>query len=115
VRKALLLLVEPGILERERGLARDRERELEIALAERPARIERDQCDRAQHLRRRRDRNDRRGRAALEEGDEQPVSALEPGGYAGIEQQRPPAGEETVEPRRQRLRPQQDRLDRFGH
>ena len=53
VREALLLLVEPGVLERERGLAGDRERELEVALAERPARIERHQRDRAEHLRRR--------------------------------------------------------------
>ncbi len=61
------------------------------------------------------DRNDCSRRAALEKRDEQTVCAPQLGGDAGIEQQRPPAGEEAAQARRQRLWPLQDRLDRLGH
>ena len=99
VGESLLLLIEPGVLECQGSLADHGTRQFEVRGAERPARVERKQGQRPEHLARRRDRDDRCARATLQEGHEQPIRPFELTRYARVEQQRPPTGEEPAEAR----------------
>ena len=77
VGERLLLLVEPRVVDRERGLGGDEQRGVEGLVRQRPARVERDERQRREELGGRGDRDDGRGRAALQERHEQPVRVPE--------------------------------------
>ena len=94
VRERLLLLVETCVVDGEGRLRGDRPRGVERLVRDRAARVERDERHRRQHLSRRRDRHDRGGRTALQEGDEQAVGAAELGRRVEIEPDGPAFGEQ---------------------
>ena len=70
VGELLLLLVETPVVDRERSLCGDRERRIQRFARNRPSGVEGDERQRSDHLAGRRNRNDRRGRALLQERGE---------------------------------------------
>ena len=78
VGEVLPLLGQARVVDRERGLAGDEHGGLDLLVAEPPSRIERDDGQRGEQLCRGGDRDDERGRALLEERDEQLVRLAEP-------------------------------------
>ena len=77
VGEVLPLLVQARVVDRERRLPGDEDGGLDLLVAEPPSRIERDDRQRGQQLGRGRDRDDERGRALLEERDEELVRLTE--------------------------------------
>ena len=69
VGEVLPLLGQPRVVDRERGLPGDENGGLDLLVSEPPSRIERDDRQRGQQLRRGCNRDDERGRALLEERD----------------------------------------------
>ena len=78
LRELLLLLVEAGVVDRERGLLADRARGRERLARDRRGRIERDDRQLCEQLARRRDRQQRGRRAAEQEREQQRMGAAEP-------------------------------------
>ena len=110
VGELLLLLVETPVVDRQRGLCCDRERRIQRFARDRPAGVEGDERQRSDHLARRRNRNDRRGRALLQERGEQSMRATELVRQLRRQQQRAPSAEQPPDRHGvQRLRPRQRR------
>ena len=95
VRELLLLLVEPGVVDREGGLRRERRRRLDRLLRQRVAGAEGEDAERRDHLGRQGDGNDCRRPALLEERHERRQELLAPGA-ARPEPDGPPLAEEPL-------------------
>jgi hypothetical protein len=106
--------VQPGVVERERGRACERERGLERAAGDRALGIEREQRQRAEDLFVRRKRDHGRGRALLQERDERFVRRPERRRGGGVEDDGLPAAKDAGAQRGQRLRQRQDLPDRLA-
>ena len=114
VEERFLLLVEPRVVDCERGLGGDEQRGVEGLVRQGPARVERDDRQRREQLGRRGDRDDGRRRAALEEGDEQPVRVPELCRRPGIDAYRVPLHQAAACRRRDHvLGPLEDGQHRF--
>ena len=81
----LLLLIEAGVVDRERGLLGDRARGRQRLERDRPLRVEREDGQLREQLARRCDRHQRRRRPAGEERQQQCMGAAEAPGHLGVE------------------------------
>ena len=87
VGERLLLRVEPGVVDRERGLSGNRERRVGDLPGDRPAGMQRDDRQRCEQLGRCRDRDDGRARALAQERRQQRERATERLRPVGVEEQ----------------------------
>ncbi len=110
VREVLLLLVEPRVVDRERGLAGDRDGGRDRRLVDRVVGTHRKQRQRAEHLGGRRDRDHRGSRAFLEERHEECVRPTELVRRRNVDLDRVAVAEETLDARAgERLRTEEHR------
>ena len=110
VGERLLLRVEPGVVDRERGLSRDRECRVGDLAGDRATGMQRDDRERREQLGRRRDRDDGRARALAQKRRQQRERATERLRPVGVEKQRLASLEQREQlPPRQLLRPREQR------